>query len=330
MPIISVIVPVYKVERYLRRCIDSILFQTFNDYDLILVDDGSPDECGAICDEYAKTDKRVHVIHQENGGLSAARNAGIDWSFEQSDSKWITFIDSDDWVHSKYLEALYRATLIDDVDVVLCNHITTVDEDFPEVEELNFQKRQVKEYYIENYDNSIIACGKLYRKDCFSFLRFPVGKLHEDAYIIYKILFNRQFILVIEQALYAYYQREDSIVRQPWTPQRMDEFEATEDQISYFLEVQESEIAEYIFNRLINLFIWHFSLIKSSTSINNNEKKYYQKIIRMRLRNVLKEYKKYNWISIWVKGNGRLAYAYAYPIVMLFRVIWRKIRAVMK
>ena len=105
---ISVIVPVYKVEKYLSRCIDSILAQTYTDFELILVDDGSPDNCGKICDGYAEKDNRV-VIHQGNGGISAARNAGIDWAFENSDSEWIAFIDSDDWVHPLYLECLYNA-----------------------------------------------------------------------------------------------------------------------------------------------------------------------------------------------------------------------------
>ena len=107
--LISIVVPIYKVEKYIHRCIESILAQTFTDFDLILVDDGSPDNCGKICDEYAVKDKRIHVIHKENGGLSDARNAGIDWAFANSDSEWITFIDSDDWIHPKYLETLYNA-----------------------------------------------------------------------------------------------------------------------------------------------------------------------------------------------------------------------------
>ena len=108
---ISIIVPVYKVEKYLHRCINSILKQTYQKFELILIDDGSPDNCGNICDEFAEKDQRIHVIHQENGGLSAARNSGIDWAFANSCSKWLTFIDSDDWVHPQYLEVLlYAAT----------------------------------------------------------------------------------------------------------------------------------------------------------------------------------------------------------------------------
>ena len=105
---ISVIVPVYKVEQFLSRCVDSILAQTYPDFEVILVDDGSPDNCGEICDGYARTDSRIHVIHQENGGLSAARNSGIDWTFENSDSRWLAFVDSDDWVHPDFLKVLYE------------------------------------------------------------------------------------------------------------------------------------------------------------------------------------------------------------------------------
>ena len=108
MAAISVIVPVYKVERYLKRCVDSILDQTFRDFELILVDDGSPDRCGEICEKYAEKDKRIVVLHRENGGLSAARNTGLDWIFANSNSTYVTFIDSDDWVHPQYLEILSR------------------------------------------------------------------------------------------------------------------------------------------------------------------------------------------------------------------------------
>ena len=121
--LVSVIVPVYKVEKYLRRCIDSILNQTFTGFNLILVDDGSPDNCGLICDEYAEKDNRIHVIHKKNGGLSDARNAGLEWYFEHSDSKWLTFIDSDDWIHPRYLEGLLEAERIYSTDIVVCDYL---------------------------------------------------------------------------------------------------------------------------------------------------------------------------------------------------------------
>ena len=121
--LISVIVPVYKVEEYIYRCVDSILAQSFKDFELILVDDGSPDNCGKICDEYAQKDKRITVIHKENGGLSDARNTGIDWALKNSN--WITFIDSDDWVHTDYLKNLYNAVKENNVDISVCGYVNT-------------------------------------------------------------------------------------------------------------------------------------------------------------------------------------------------------------
>ena len=117
MPQISVIVPVYSAEKYLHRCVDSILAQTFTDFELILVDDGSPDNCGAICDEYARKDSRVHVIHQENQGQAAARNYGI----EAATGEWVCFIDSDDEVHAQMLELLYHAITDGHIGISMCS-----------------------------------------------------------------------------------------------------------------------------------------------------------------------------------------------------------------
>ena len=129
---ISIIVPVYNVESYLARCINSILAQTFQDFDLILVDDGSPDRSGHICDEYAAHESRIHVIHQKNGGLSVARNTGIEWAFEKSNSRWISFIDSDDWIHPKYLEVLYSAVIRDHTKVAIGGALWTDGEVLPD------------------------------------------------------------------------------------------------------------------------------------------------------------------------------------------------------
>ena len=113
---ISIIVPVYKVEKYLRRCIDSIAAQTFTDWECILVDDGSPDDSGTICDEYAENDKRFRVFHQENAGVSAARNKGLD----EAKGEWICFVDSDDWIEKEMLEKMYNLAVKNKAEVVVC------------------------------------------------------------------------------------------------------------------------------------------------------------------------------------------------------------------
>ncbi|MBE5773435.1 MAG: glycosyltransferase family 2 protein [Clostridiales bacterium] len=234
MPLISVIVPVYKVEPYLRRCVDSILAQTFTDFELILVDDGSPDNCGVICDEYAQRDSRVHVIHQENGGLSAARNAGIDWAIANSDSQWLSFVDSDDWVHPQMLEQLYRGVQEHRVKVSICGYRETEGNDPWEKEEFASKLWPVEQYYVEHNINATIAVCKLYHKDCFKVIRYPVGKLHEDEYVTYRILFEFDQVAVIDSPMYAYFVNPQGITKGTWTTKRLDVLGAMQEQVRFF------------------------------------------------------------------------------------------------
>lgn len=213
MALITVIVPVYKVEKYIHRCIDSILCQTFKDFELVLVDDGSPDKCGSICDEYARKDSRIHVIHQENGGLSSARNAGLDWVYGNSDSKWITFIDSDDWIHSDYLKILFTAATKDNVALSMCEFSRT-SEAYPEenIITYNIKKWNAEDYFIFNNVNATVAWGKLYRRDILTNIRFPIGRLHEDGFVTHELLFWENEIAVIDNVLYYYYSNPKGIM----------------------------------------------------------------------------------------------------------------------
>ncbi|MBR2317955.1 MAG: glycosyltransferase family 2 protein, partial [Spirochaetales bacterium] len=193
MPKISVIVPVYNVESYLKRCVDSILGQTYSDFELILVDDGSPDNCPQICNEYAEKDSRIRVIHQLNGGLSAARNAGIDWVFQNSDSEWFSFIDSDDYVHPRYLEVLLNAAESTGCDVSIGSYIEFSGDSVKSENEIAVPKKyKPEDFYVQYSVETTIACGKLYRRRYFETIRYPVGKIHEDEFTTYKILFQNE------------------------------------------------------------------------------------------------------------------------------------------
>lgn len=252
MPQISVIVPVYQVENYLNRCVDSILKQSFSDFELILVDDGSPDRCGAICDEYAKKDSRIVVIHQENGGLSAARNAGIDWSFANSDSQWLTFIDSDDWVHPEYLERLLNAAVDCDVSVSVCGYISTAGEEpIIDADELKSVKWEPERFYVEHSVNATIAWGKLYRKECFEILRYPVGKLHEDEFTTYQTLFSQEQLAIIRAPLYYYFYNQTGIMNSAWSPKRLAAYDAMEKQIAFFSEHGFVDAHRYVARRYL-------------------------------------------------------------------------------
>lgn len=233
MALISVIVPVYRVENYLHRCVDSILNQSFPDFDLILVDDGSPDDCGAICDTYGAGDIRVHVIHQENGGLSAARNAGIEWALKNSDSQWLAFVDSDDWVHEDYLRFLYQAVSETGCKISACGFARTQGEALPEVQ-TGFQVLSAEDFYCGETVSSAAAAitwNKLYQKNLFDTIRFPVAKLHEDEFTTYRLVFAVDHIAYVPAELYAYFQNAEGIMLSQWNPRRLHILEAVEQQM---------------------------------------------------------------------------------------------------
>ena len=234
---ISVVVPVYKVEPFLHRCVESILGQSYPDFELILVDDGSPDNCGAICEEYAAKDARVHVIHQENGGLSAARNAGIEWALSNSDSQWLTFIDSDDWVHKDYLRILLEAAQSQETAIAMCGLVSTDSaiEDVT-IKNIRHEKKFSEQAFSENYVMCMTACCKLYKKQLFLDIRFPVGKLHEDAYITHILAFRAEKVAICDVVLYYYFCNQDSITRVKWSERRLDQIEAHEQRLGYLKE----------------------------------------------------------------------------------------------
>lgn len=237
MPKISVVVPVYNVEPYLHRCVDSILQQSFQDFELILVDDGSPDHCGAICDEYAVKDSRIHVIHQKNGGLSAARNSGIDWAFANSDSQWLTFIDSDDWIHRDFLKILLNAAEQKNASLSVCGLYWTSQycEDVP-LKKVQAMCLDPEQAFTQHYEKCIPACSKLIEKRFFKELRFPVGKQYEDAFVTHKFLFASPAVAVLQEKLYYYYNNPTSITRAKWSDRKLDSIEAHEQRLAFLEE----------------------------------------------------------------------------------------------
>jgi len=212
--LISIIVPIHNVEKYLEECIKSLINQTYQNIEIILVEDGSPDNCGKICDEYAQKDARIKVIHKENGGLSDARNCGI----EVATGKYITFVDSDDYVSKYYVQKLYNAIIENDVKVSQCNLIR-VEEDGKEIEKVGYEENQIKDTkemikdLSREHWESIIACSKLYDIELFQKIRYPVGKIHEDAFVTYKILYNTDKIAIVNDYLYYYRQLQNSITK---------------------------------------------------------------------------------------------------------------------
>ena len=230
--LISVIIPVYKAEKYLGRCMDSILAQSLSDYELILVDDGSPDQSGAICDAYAKQDGRVRVIHQKNGGAAAARNTGLD----AAAGEWIAFIDSDDWVHPDYLRLLYEAARQRGADLSACRY-ETVRGRFAHDEEdqtLRFSEENAEEYWVGNRIGATVPWGKLYRRELFRDLRYPLGRIGEDEFVTYRLLFGSNRLAVIDNVLYRYFVNDEGVSRSNYLKRLPDALEAFRQHEEYF------------------------------------------------------------------------------------------------
>ena len=282
--LVSITVPIYNVEKYINRCAESVFSQTQYDFELIFVDDGSPDNCGKICDDYAKKDSRVVVIHKPNGGLSDARNVGIDWSFLYSNSKWITFLDSDDWIHPKYLECLYTAAMMTNCKISVCGYQKTSGDVFFESKaSLNYKTIYVEDFYCQGNLSFIVAWGKLYQKDLFENIRYPVNKLHEDEYVTYKILFSLDQIALVQHNLYYYFCNEDSITAN-WSPKRLDSLEALRNQIVFF--------QKFGYERAYNKSIINAAMNISKNYIQLNETEYitdkeeYKKILCAELKSI--------------------------------------------
>ncbi len=243
-PLVSIIIPVYNVESYLDRCVQSVLNQSYKNLEIILVDDGSPDNCPAMCDEWAKKDNRVKVIHKQNGGLSSARNAGIDIMT----GEYAFFIDSDDEIVCDAIEILYDACVENSCDMSLGRYVEVVNGAESKAEFTNIVTIYNEEEYwnafynydrVNNYDYSIpmiIACNKLIKSSAFDGVRFSEGRHHEDEFIIHKLLSKCNKSAFVDSKLYFYYQVQTSIMHSKNISNTIDTLDALKGRLDYFIE----------------------------------------------------------------------------------------------
>lgn len=235
---IGIIVPVYNVEQYLRRCIDSILVQSFQDFTIVLVDDGSTDTSPRICDEYKGKHEKIEVIHKKNGGLSEARNYGLDYVFRQPTIDWITFIDSDDWIHPQYLECLYNACLEYETNISAVHFQRTdairFEEPYTDYSNIHALVRSPEDYWLMREACPRIACAKLYKKELWKNIRFPLNVIHEDEMIIYLLLFAEKRIAVFELRIYYYYYNPTGIIQSTWSEKKLTKIQAIKNQRRFF------------------------------------------------------------------------------------------------
>lgn len=321
---ISVIVPVYKVEPYLRRCVDSILAQTYADFELILVDDGSPDNCGAICDSYAEQDARVRVIHQENGGLSAARNAGI----EAAQGEYLTFIDSDDLITVDCLEILYLTLNKAGADIAVGDMQTFEDgEDVctqvqpgEEVPTVMSGREACLSIYRMDGKVPVMAWGKLYKAGLFEGIRYPVGMIHEDDATTPKLLYRAKKVTLTSDRLYCYRQRQGSIMSSDYSVRHFDIVFATDKSIQFLMENGAYDIVEK-------------AEVFKEKQRSLNILKAYQHDLK---REIPKEYRIPEWRAIWnlkkiLEDEKWEWYMYPfYPKLVIVNSYFRKLKSMIK
>ncbi len=235
---VSIIVPVYNVASYLNKCVDSILDQSLQEIEVILVDDGSTDDSGKICDQYEARDTRVKVIHKANGGLSDARNAGI----AQATGEYIGFVDGDDYIEREMFETLYQACLEENTKMAACDYVY---EGEKTGQRMSWSTGESVRLSAEDFFRKVLqtpsATGmgvwdKLYQKDLFQHARFRKGKLHEDTDILYQLVFQTDFIAYVSRPYYIHCEREGSITKDRYGARDYDRYEANGRMYRYVVE----------------------------------------------------------------------------------------------
>lgn len=234
-PLISVIVPVYKAEAYLDRCVGSIVDQTYRNLEILLVDDGSPDNSGSLCDAWAAKDSRIRVIHQANQGGGAARNAALDLA----KGELLAFVDSDDYLHPEFYEKLY--TLIaQGADIAECGYVETVNDDAQlgqgSLTPIWDDRKDAMTAHIRDTHYRQIIWNKLYRWEVAAGIRFPVGTKIDDEYYTYQLLGNARKLARIDWAGYAYRQNPGSVMHEGFSLKRVQSLEAKQQRLAYLQE----------------------------------------------------------------------------------------------
>lgn len=286
---ISVIVPIFRVEDYLYRCVDSIINQTYTNLEIILVDDGSPDNCPTICDEYTAKDSRIRVVHKKNGGLSDARNTGL----EIATGEYISFIDSDDWIDINMYELMLNNIKKYDADIVTSNinyiYENQVNKKYNENKIVVFETEAAMKELIQDGLVQAVVWNKLYRKKLLEGILFEKGKCNEDEFFTYKILARSKKIVYSPLPLYNYRQRNTSIMGE-YSLKRLDSVEALFERMNF---IKENFYNLYSLEKKIfcNTCIFHYKMILNNESIDSDKKArnklvLYRKNIEFRIKDL--------------------------------------------
>lgn len=260
MDLISIIVPVYGVEAYLGRCMESLLSQTYENIEIILVDDGSPDNCPALCDAYGLQDTRVQVIHQENAGLSGARNTGLC----AARGKYVAFVDSDDYVATDYIKALYELIVESESDISQCRFAYVSGEALKSGKSRSYKVYRGESLMEQLYGPEeeatyfVVAWNKLYRRELFQEIRYPKGRIHEDEATTYRLFDKAKKLAFTERVLYGYFTRNSGSITSVFSKKRLDWLLAHEERIAFFGEAGYERLLPAAYKKLCDACITFF------------------------------------------------------------------------
>ncbi|NMD68800.1 glycosyltransferase [Bacillus sp. DNRA2] len=321
-PKLSIIVPVYNVEKFLGDCVKSILSQSFKEFELILVNDGSTDRSGVICDEYAKKDQRIQVHHKENGGQSSARNKGIDVAKGQ----YLGFIDSDDWIHNDMYNILFNKALEAKADIAACNIIQYNKDDTKyyfcnDSTECLFDRNSAMGELYLNHRLTFSPCNKIYKRSLFENIRFKEGYILEDIDFAYRIIHQSKKVFYTGEALYNYRYNDKSTMRKAFSKKRLDEFEVRKNLYLFYRE-NYPEHADEVY---AEWFLTGLMLYVNIDKYYHDEKKQYKYLLE-KDRKIIKELifnKEYSKKKKLLLALGMIS---SPLLVKFYRYYWDKVK----
>ena len=318
MALVSIITPVYNTEKLLPRCLNSILSQTFSDFELILVNDGSKDGSGALCETYAARDSRIHVIHQENSGVSVARNTALDWVNANSDSQWIMFVDSDDWVHPQILETLLQLNQTYGTKVSACGYLETSDGTLTvSPEQLVPELWDAKDFYYQQDLLGTVPWGKLYARECFDSIRYPAGMYFDDEFVTYRIILAQEQIPMVTAPMYGYYINPEGLTKRPWIGRRLDVWKAYEQQIAFFEAFGDERLLRRRYREYIDNS--YAQLLAAQTAPNAAQLTKEIRFIKQSMRALFRRASRKGYVEFWMDYD--MLYACAPIRTKLYRIL---------
>ena len=308
MDLVSIIVPVYNVKPYLERCVNSLIGQSYRDLEIILVDDGSTDGSGELCDDLTHKDNRIKAIHKSNQGAAAARNAGIDIS----SGEFICFVDSDDYVNYEYVRYLYEICTKNGADIGMCGHLITDKDDYYELIDFSkpielYSKDEILDkFFTDMHGSIIIPWNKIYKRKCISDIRYVVGMICEDEATTVKFLYNADKIAFGKEVGYYYFSRPDSITGSAYSKRNLDILKAYESRLLFYKEQGEDKLyireCQFYLSEILN----QYSKVKKFLKDDNDT----LKMLRKKYRKAYLSSERNKWTAL---RRGIYAICFVFP-----------------